>query len=207
MTGEKIGSLNEAIKEAIPHMQSIAQQNPFAELLVRAMQFSSGAQWIIPTPVHVEKFSWTDISANGVTDLGAALKLLASEMAIEKMGERALPPVLVLVSDGQPTDGWESGLAELMSQPWGKKAIRVSIAIGQDADEEVLKRFNGNPEIPVLHANNPDQLVQRIRWASTQVLQASIQPQSQPKGPAGAIVPVPVPPPDTTGPSSGADVW
>ncbi len=38
------------------------------------------------------------------------------------MTDRALPPVLVLISDGQPTDSLKKELAELMDQPWGKKA-------------------------------------------------------------------------------------
>ncbi len=38
------------------------------------------------------------------------------------MGERALPPVLVLISDGQPNDDFDSGLKELLSKPWGKES-------------------------------------------------------------------------------------
>ena len=55
------------------------------------------------------------------------------------MSDRALPPVLVLISDGQPTDDFGKGLEDLLGQPWGKKAVRVAIAIGDDADLEVLR--------------------------------------------------------------------
>ena len=205
MAGDKIQALNEAISEAIPHMQSVGMQNPFADLLVRVVKFSSGAQWVVPTPTPVESFAWTPVGASGVTDLGAALKIVGAELSVEKMGERALPPVLVLVSDGQPTDSWETPLADLMALPWGKRAVRVSIGIGQDIDEDVLQRFNGHPEVPVLHANNPEQLVQRIKWASTAVVQASMAPASQAKGAMGGNVPIPTPPAVIGGNSS--DVW
>ena len=55
--------------------------------------------------------------------------------------------MLVLISDGQPTDDFTSGLQALMNEPWGRKAVRIAIAIGEDADQEVLKKFIANPEL------------------------------------------------------------
>ncbi len=43
----KIQALNNAIREAIPHMQRVADDNPYAQILVRAIKFSSSAQWHI----------------------------------------------------------------------------------------------------------------------------------------------------------------
>ena len=50
MAGDKIQSLNTAIRNAIPEMKSVAQSNPHAQVLVRAVKFSSGAQWHIHQP-------------------------------------------------------------------------------------------------------------------------------------------------------------
>jgi len=109
------------------------------------------------------------------------------------MPERALPPVLVLTSDGQPTDDFEAGLKALMSQPWGRKSVRIAIAIGKDADTKVLKRFLGNEELEPLQSNNADALVRHVRWASTAVLKAASAPTSQftKPGNAGANIPIP----------------
>ena len=41
--GGKIQSLNNAIREALPHMQDAAKGNPNAEVMVRVIKFSSGA--------------------------------------------------------------------------------------------------------------------------------------------------------------------
>ena len=175
----KIQALNTAIREAIPHMQRVADENPNAEVLVRALKFSSGAQWHLAQPTRVADFTWSDLAANGTTDMGKALALVAEQLKMPPMSERALPPVLALVSDGQPTDNFQKGLASLMDEPWGKKAVRVAIAIGDDADLDVLRQFIGHPEIEPLRANNPEALVNSIKWVSTAVLQAASSPASQ----------------------------
>lgn len=203
----KIQSLNTAIKEAIPNMQTVADENPNAQVLVRAIKFSSGAQWHVSQPTEVADFRWEDLTADGVTDMGKALTMVADQLRIPPMTERALPPVLVLISDGQPTDDYASGLKALMEQPWGRKAVRIAIAIGEDADGEVLQRFIGNPELKPLQANNPESLVKYIKWVSTAVLKSASSPASQTTDSAtpGTNVPIPVLP--DSAPSSADDVW
>lgn len=196
--GGRIQSLNYAIKNAIPEMRRVADENPNAEVLVRAIKFSNGAQWCIPQPTPVKDFKWTDLDANGQTDMGKALSMVAEQLKIPPMTERALPPVLVLVSDGQPTDDFNSGLRALMDQLWGKKAVRIAIAIvgsdDVDDDNEVLQKFIGNPELKPLKAKNSEALVAYIRWASTAVLKATSSPLVQEKGGSGTNVPIPQPP-------------
>ena len=116
--------------------------------------------------------------------------------------------MLVLLSDGQPTDDFERGLKALMDQPWGAKAVRIGIAIGDDADLDVLQRFIGNAEIKPLQAANSKDLVNMIRWASTVPLKAASNPNSQAPGqaPVGNI-PIPAPPPVSSGPIDPADVF
>lgn len=204
----KIQELNFAIREAIPEMRRVADENPYADVLVRAIKFSSGAQWHISQPTPVDNFTWIDLFADGVTDMGKALSMVAEQLKIPPMTERALPPVLVLISDGQPTDDFASGLKALMDQPWGKKAVRISIAIGEDADEEVLQRFIGNSELKPLRANNPETLVRYIKWVSTAVLQSASSPTSQTSDSASNMnVPIPTVPVSDSDPATAADVW
>ena len=166
MWGEKIGTVNHAIQSTIPEMVDAANNNPNAQLLVRTLKFSSGASWVTSNPVPIEQFAWDDLDADGLTDLGSAYELLAAQLTIPPMSDRALPPVLVLLSDGQPTDDYKQALDKLLRLPWGKKAVRIAISIGQDADDDVLEQFTGNREL-VLQANNPQALVKMIKWAST----------------------------------------
>ena len=66
---------------------------------------------------------------------------------------RAYRPVLVLVSDGLPTDDWEQSLDGLCKSERGQKATRFAMAIGADADVEMLRRFANDPESPVFKAH------------------------------------------------------
>jgi uncharacterized protein YegL len=192
----KIEALNNAIRETIPHMRTVAAENVNAQLLVRAIKFSNGGQWHISQPTPVENFEWTDLSAGGVTDMGKALSMVAEQLKMPPMSARALPPVLALITDGQPTDDFSQGLNDLMSQQWGKKAVRVAIAIGEDADFAILERFIGNNEMKPLRANNPEALVKQIRWLSTVVLKAVSAPASQTAATSlsgGNVTPIPLP--------------
>jgi len=163
----KIEALNTAIREAIPAIQREARKNTGAEVLVRAVKFSRGAQWHIAVPTPIEDLRWEDVTAEAHTDMGKALAMVAEEMKVPPMKSRSMPPVLV--SDGQPTDDFGVGLKKLMDQPWGKAAVRMAIAVGQDADLTTLQRFIGMSaeERQPLQADNPDALVEQIRWAST----------------------------------------
>lgn len=168
----KMQQVNYAIQSTIPDMKDAQAENTNAQLLVQAMQFSTGAKWTTLQPVKIEDYSWKDMTAGGLTEFGKACELLSGQLDIPPMSERALPPVIVLLSDGQPTDDYKNQLNDLLSKPWGKKAVRIAIAIGKDADRDVLCEFTGNPEM-VLDANNPQALVAMIRWASTVAKQVS----------------------------------
>jgi uncharacterized protein YegL len=166
----KIQALNVAISEALPSLRAAADGNMSAEVLVRAVTFSTGAEWHSPEPTPVADFRWRPVEAGGFTDMGAALSLVADGLQVPPMPERGLSPVLVLVSDGQPTDNFDEGLRRVLETTWGSRAIRLAIAIGRDADQTILQTFIGNEsgQRPVL-ANNPDAIIAAIRWASTAV--------------------------------------
>jgi uncharacterized protein YegL len=167
--GGKIEALNNAIREVIPAVKKAAEGNPEVQFYVRAIKFSSGASWHIANPTPLNEFRWVDLTAEGETDLGQALALLAQELDRLPRDARLLPPQIVLISDGKPTDDWRGGLQALLNTPWGKRAIRQAIAIGQDADHETLRRFTDNPERSVLRADNAEQLVRYFRYVSTSV--------------------------------------
>ena len=139
----KMQALNQAIRQSLPGMVRVARDNPEARVLVRAVRFADRAHWHVAEPTPVEQLQWHDLQAGGVTAMGEALELLAAQLSSPPMEERALPPVLVLISDGQPTDDFDAGLARLLREPWAQKAVRLAIALGHDADLEVLQQFIG----------------------------------------------------------------
>jgi uncharacterized protein YegL len=120
----------------------------------------------VSEPVPPSELRWDDLEAGGYTDLGAALRLVAPELAVPPMPRRALPPVLLLVSDGLPTDDADVAMAELLALPWGAHAVRSAVAIGRDSDAGSLKQFMGDSDAEPLTAGNPEELVRCLRWAS-----------------------------------------
>ena len=199
----KMQALNQAIRQSLPGMAEVARQNPEARVLVRAVSFADRANWHLQEPTPIGELQWQDLQAGGITAMGEALELLAEALRTPPMEERALPPVLVLISDGQPTDNFEAGLRQMMRQPWAQKAVRLSIAMGHDADLDVLQQFIGTEpisqlpagEIPgasgqmprrmgksprrPLQATNATSLAQYIQWASTAVVSAASMPASR----------------------------
>jgi uncharacterized protein YegL len=201
----KISQLNYAIREAVPEMRKAADDNPGADLLVRAITFSSGAAWHLADPTPVHDFTWEDVYPTSTTDLGAALRLASEALRTPPMPGRALRPVLALVSDGLPTDDWRSGLRAVDATPWGKRAVRVAIGIGEDADKDMLKEFLANPEQEPLRVKNPKQLVAAIRWASTvAVMNASTPVLDKDQRPAPSTDHLPT---LTAGTAHESDVW
>ncbi|MDP9336964.1 MAG: tellurium resistance protein [Actinomycetota bacterium] len=186
--GGKIQALNNAIRETIPHLRDVAAENPYAEMLVRCAAFSTGARWHMRT-TPVDALEWMELKSEGFTDLGAALDLVAAELRVPPMPERALPPAMVLISDGQPTDDFESALEDLLALPWGMRAVRLAVAIGHDADLGVLEQFIARDDVRPLTANNPEQLVGMIRWASTVASRLASEPMSH----ASEELAVPIP--------------
>lgn len=71
-------------------------------------------------------------------------------------------PFIILLSDSRPTDDFDAGLEALKGCRIFRKAVRIAIAIGEDADREALARFTGSRE-SVMSVHNIDALKQIIR--------------------------------------------
>lgn len=166
-------ALNTAIREVLPHLSETSHSNPHAEVAVRAIGFASGARWHIEAPTHPDELDWRDLEAGGYTDLGAGIDLLCSALTVPPMEERALPPAVVLISDGMPTDDYTSALQRLLALPWGDRAVRMAVAIGQDAAYDSLSAFIGDPTIEPVTASSPEQLLMALRWATVHVARAA----------------------------------
>ena len=168
MEGEKIGTVNSAIEDILPELKQLSAENADAQIKIAALSFSTGARWITAAPVEAESFQWSWMTAGGYTDLGAACRELNAKLSRNAfMSDVAgsFAPAIFLMSDGDPTDEYEAGLNELKQNNWFRKAIKVAVAIGDDANTDVLAEFTGNKE-SVLTAHSPEALRQMIRFVS-----------------------------------------
>ena len=170
MAGEKIASVNTAVRETLNDVGGISKNNADAQIKVAALEFSSGAQWMYPQPMESETFKWQDLEASGITSLGAAYAELNEKLSrshgfmAEPTGSRV--PAIILMTDGQPTDEWKHPLAKLKNNPWFKAGVKVAIAIGDESTNvSVLEEFTGDKEA-VITVHNVDQLKKIIKTVS-----------------------------------------
>lgn len=180
MQGTKIGTVNNIIRELTMGDELKNAGGADIDLKIACLKFSSGCEWMYPTPIAIERFQWNNVEADGVTDLGAACRELSGKLSKNeflKAPSGSVAPVIFLMSDGEPTDDFESGLNLLKQNNWFKYAIKVAVAIGDDANKETLAKFTGNIEA-VVEAKNPEALAKWIRKVS--VTSAMIGSKSQP---------------------------
>ena len=167
MNGEKIATLNTAIRQAIPLLREAVKANPTLDVLVHLCAFSDGAA--LANPVPLAEFEWFNLSAGGGTSMGRAMTVVSDDIRSTAFPPCSIPPVLVMLSDGDPSDNFERGLQALTSHEWGKKSLRIAVAIGRDASLKVLQAFIGRPDLQPLPANDPQTLVDAITWVSSEV--------------------------------------
>jgi uncharacterized protein YegL len=169
MMGSKIGEVNSAIEEVIPELKDLSESNADAQIKIAVLEFSSGARWLTPNgPIEAENFIWNDMDASGVTDLGDACQKLDEKLSTKAFMQEAtgsFAPAIFLLSDGGPTDDYKKGLDILKRNNWFKKAIKVAVAIGSDADTSVLEEFTGSSEA-VLVVHSAAMLRKMIKFVS-----------------------------------------
>lgn len=170
MGGSRIGTVNAAMEECIPLLKEVAAANDDAEIKVAILQFSSGCSWVTPVsgPVGLDDIIWNDLQAGGMTEFGGALleldkKLSRNEYLNSQTG--AYAPVILLLSDGGPTDNWEVGLNKIKENNWFKHAIKIAIDIESGSDRSVLAQFTGNSEA-ILDAKDTATLKKMIHKVS-----------------------------------------
>lgn len=174
MSGTKIGQVNNAMRDIPKIVKEVADGAPNAKLEVAAAAFSTGVDWITAVPQTPEEFinTWSDMSAEGLTSLGAMLNSLNEKMSRKAfLGENPmgyLAPGIIILSDGAPTDDWQTPLQKLRQNNWFKNAIKVAFAVGDDADRDVLGEICGSEE-SVVTIDDPEKIRQYIKFVTATV--------------------------------------
>ncbi|MEO6087880.1 MAG: VWA domain-containing protein [Umezawaea sp.] len=170
MDGEKIHVLNRSIAAMIAAFG--AEDTVRGEIHVAVVAFG-GDEAVLHVPMTpAPRARWTDLTPRGRTPLGSAfdaVRELLADPAV--MPERAFPPTLVLVSDGVPTDDWETPLDGLLLSSWGRRALRLAIGVGVDRTpdaDEVLAAFS-TPGMNVLRTDQVHEISGHFRWVTATV--------------------------------------
>lgn len=166
MSGEPI----EAVKNGVQVMISSLRQNPQAieTAFISVITFDSVAQQIIPL-TDLASFQMIDIKATGTTSLGEALKLVSScidrevaKTTTEQKGD--WKPLVFIMTDGIPTDNWQSGLQEFQKR---KIAFVVACAAGRGADTNILKQITNN--VVSLDTADTQSISQFFTWVTASI--------------------------------------
>lgn len=171
MHGDKIEVLNESVSEMIAELTSVDAGHGFITLTVIA--FGGEAASIIERNVPVGSISFTPLKASGRTPMGQAFTL-ARELVEDRdeISSRSYRPTIALVSDGQPVPALDDELQALVDSDRGSKSSRFALAVGADADREMLARFasNGN----VHEASEATEIRHFLQWVTNTVSQVTL---------------------------------
>ena len=164
----KIDTLNEAVGEMIAAFAE--EEDSRAEIHVAVVTFGSeGARVHKPLGPSVD-VEWEPMSAAGHTPMGEAFAL-AQQMIEDKklIPSRAYLATIVLVSDGVPTDDWQTPLASLLQSERATKAVRFAMGIGEDADRSTLQAFLADDNQRVFDAHEAREVKKFFRWVTMSV--------------------------------------
>jgi uncharacterized protein YegL len=120
------------------------------------------------------------MDAGGNTAMGEACRKLNEALSTKTFMSEAVgsfAPAIFMLSDGEPTDDFSGGLEELKKNNWFKAAIKVAVAIGDDANKACLAQFTGSKE-SVLEVHNAVMLRKMIKFVSvkaSQIASKSVQ--------------------------------
>jgi len=164
--------MNQALRDLITTFSGESRLN--AEIHLSVITFGGEAKMHLPlTPAHQIK-DFKSFEATGGTPMGEALDI-AKELIEDKesISSRAYRPVIVLVSDGHPTDNWGGSFSDFCNSERAKKATRMAMAIGNDADESLMNDFINDLEAPLFKASNAQDIIKFFRAVSMSVTSRS----------------------------------
>jgi uncharacterized protein YegL len=152
----KIDLLNDAVQKMLETLKEDEMMD--REYRVSIITFGDDASLHLP-PTRASDVKWQNMTAGGETAMGAAFKLTKSMIEDkETTPSRAYRPTIILVSDGQPNDDWQDALEDIISRGRSAKCDRMAMAIGRDADKQVLSRFIENTPHQLFYSENAEQL-------------------------------------------------
>lgn len=166
MTGEPI----EAVKNGVQMMLHSLRQMPQAleTAYISIITFDTDVKQIIPL-TDLASFQMVDIKASGTTSFGAALLLLADKVqneitktTLEQKGD--WKPMTFIMTDGVPTDDWQSGWNKLKSV---YKGFMVGCAVGGSTDTSILKQITN--EVVSLQNADSESISQFFKWVTASI--------------------------------------
>jgi uncharacterized protein YegL len=146
LDNNKIGLLNEGLKT----LETELKEDPIAARCGRVLVISFGGDnnvEIMGDWTDAMDFTPPDLKAGGLTPMGAAMRCALDEIESQKNEMRSAGvsykrPIVMLLSDGQPTDDWQQVAMDCKNAESVHKVNIMAIGIDKHANSEILSEFS-----------------------------------------------------------------
>lgn len=195
-SGSMYGDPIEAVKNGVQVLVSTLRQDPYAleTAYLSIITFDSSAQQVSPL-TELAAFQQPNIQASGCTALGEALALLSqkadqevTKTTPEQKGD--WKPLVFIMTDGEPTDDLNKGLAEFKKRKWG---MVVACAAGSGANTDTLKKITEC--VVSLDTADSATIKAFFKWVSASVSSGSMKVEAT-GAEATTLSELPPPPPE-----------
>ncbi|MBD5298842.1 MAG: VWA domain-containing protein [Bacteroides sp.] len=195
-SGSMYGEPIEAVKNGVQVLLSTLRQDPYAleTAYLGIITFDSSAKEVAPL-TELSAFQMPDLQASGCTALGEALSLLTkkadqevTKTTPEKKGD--WKPLVFIMTDGEPTDDLNKGLADFKKGKWG---MVVACAAGAGANTDTLKKITEN--VVSLDTADSSKIKAFFKWVSASVSSGSMKVEETGVE-AATLSELPPPPPE-----------
>ena len=195
-SGSMYGEPIEAVKNGVQVLLSTLRQDPYAleTAYLGIITFDSSAKEVAPL-TELSAFQMPDLQASGCTAPGEALSLLTkkadqevTKTTPEKKGD--WKPLVFIMTDGEPTDDLNKGLADFKKGKWG---MVVACAAGAGANTDTLKKITEN--VVSLDTADSSKIKAFFKWVSASVSSGSMKVEETGVE-AATLSELPPPPPE-----------
>ena len=168
----RISVLNDAVRKML-HTFARYERDA-TEFLIAIITFGEDTRLALP-PSPASEVRFTDLVPCGETPLGRALEI-AKELIEDKtqIPSRAYRPVVILVSDGEPTDSYQTQLDDFIRNGRTAKCDRMALAITQEADRAMLAKFVEGTNHQVFEADTSDRITDFFHFVTMSSVQRSM---------------------------------
>jgi uncharacterized protein YegL len=143
---DKIGLLNDGLKTLATELKN----DPIAARCGRVLVISFGGDndvELMGDWTDAMDFEPPELRAGGLTPMGAAMRCALDEIESQKSQMRSAGvsykrPIVMLLSDGEPTDEWQEVAADCKAAESAHKVNIMAIGIGNEANRSILGAFS-----------------------------------------------------------------
>jgi uncharacterized protein YegL len=168
MFGEPIENLSKGIRKLIDELLRLSTLE--VAPLLSLITFGTHAEEVFPlSPITSQSLNFS-LTPSGTTALGEAMHLLALKLADRALlPQRHFKPIILIFTDGSPTDDWKPGLKALNQTRLGESAIKICVGLGSNPDFDVLKAIAGDSVVSLPDTASVQGLAKFFAWMSNSV--------------------------------------